>query len=72
MSVCAEVGETFKEIFPVLVNLCCVLHEMTKSHRPFPHESRVESLVLDHVDSRVRETADEMSDTANVHQNLLC
>ena len=71
MSVRAEVGETFEEIFPVLVDLRRVLHEMTKSRRPFPHESRVESLVLDRVDSGVGETVDETSDAADVHQDLL-
>ena len=72
MSVRAEVGETFEEIFPVLVDLRRVLHEMTKSRRPFPHESRVESLVLDRVDSGLGETVDETSDAADVHQDLLC
>ena len=71
MSVRAEVGETFEEIFPVLVDLRRVLHEMTKSRRPFPHESRVESLVLDRVDSRFGETVDETSDAADVHQDLI-
>ena len=71
VSVRAEVGETFEEIFPVLVDLRRVLHEMTKGRRPFPHESRVESLVLDRVDGRVGETVDETSDTGDVHQNLL-
>jgi len=44
---------------------------MTKGRRPFPHESRVESLVLDRVDGRVGETVDETSDAADVHQDLL-
>ena len=71
MSVRAEVGETFEEIFPVLVDLRRVLHEMTKSRRPLPHEGRVESLALDLVDSRLGEAVDEMSDAADVHTSGL-
>ena len=71
VSIGAEIRKLFEKIFPVLVDLRCVLYEMTKSRRPLPHESRVESLVFDLVDSRVGETVDEMSDAADVRQDLL-
>ena len=71
VSIGAEVRESFQEILPVLVDFCRVLHEMPKSRRPLPHESRVGSLALDLFDSRLGETIDEMSDAADVRQELL-